>query len=178
MNREEQKGLIQVYTGNGKGKTTAALGQALRAVGHGYKVLIIQFAKGSPDYGEIKASQILAPYLKIEQYGLETFIDKDNLSKEDIELAQKGWNVALNAITDNAYNMVILDELNIALDFHLLDLKEVIEALNRRNPTIEIIITGRYAHQAIIDIADTVSEVKLIKHHYYNGIVARAGIEF
>ncbi|MBI4723191.1 MAG: cob(I)yrinic acid a,c-diamide adenosyltransferase, partial [Candidatus Stahlbacteria bacterium] len=134
--------------------------------------------KGSPDYGELKSSKMLVPYLKIEQYGLESFIDKDNLLKEDMELAKKGWDAALKAITNNDYDMVILDELNIAIDFHLLDLKEVIEGLNRRNPALDIIITGRYAPDEIIDIADTVSEVTLVKHHYYKGISAREGIEY
>jgi len=178
MKEEGKKGCIQVYTGNGKGKTTAALGQALRAAGHGYKILIIQFAKGSPNYGEIKSSKMLTPYFKIEQYGLESFIDKENPSKEDIELAKTGWDRALNAIIGNDYDMIILDELNIALDFHLLDLKEVIEGLNKRNPAIDIVITGRYAPAEIIDIADTVSEMTLVKHHYYKGIQSREGIEY
>lgn len=175
----KKKGIIQVYTGNGKGKTTAAIGNAIRALGHGWKIIMIQFAKGSEKYGEIQAcKKFLEPNFIIKQYGLDSFIDKNNPSDEDIKLANLGFEFMKEVLKSSEYDLVILDELNIALDFNLLDCDKVLEVLTNRNPEIDIIITGRYAPTKLIEIADLVSEVKLIKHHYDQGIAARTGIEF
>lgn len=171
--------MLYVYTGNGKGKTTAAFGQALRAVGHNFKVLIIQFGKGANfEYGEITSAKLLSPNLKIEQYGTDSFIDPLNPSNEAKEMAVKGWEASLKALSSNDYDIIILDELNIMLDFNLLDKNDVIQALNGRNKELNVIITGRNAPKEIIDIADMVSEIKMVKHPYTKGIDAIKGIEY
>jgi len=171
------EGLVIVITGNGKGKTTAAFGQALRAIGQGYKVLIIQFMKGRK-YGEYKAAQKYLPNLTIRLSGLDSFVMRDNPAPADIELAQKGLKEAQKAIISGKYNMVILDEINVALDFKLIDLKEVVELIKNKPAGLDLILTGRYAAPQIKKLADTVSEVKEIKHHYRSGIKDRAGIEY
>ena len=172
-----RRGLVQVYTGNGKGKTTAAFGQALRAIGQGYNVFVLQFMKGRK-YGEFIAAKKYLPNLTIRMSGLDSFVMRDNPAAIDIELAQKGLDVARKAIMSGKYDMVILDEINVALDFKLIDLKDVIKLLKNKPPAINLILTGRYAPAEIIKLADTVSEVKEIKHHYNAGIKDRAGIEY
>jgi len=170
-------GLVFVYTGNGKGKTTAAMGQALRAVGHGFKVLVIQFMKGRK-YGEVVAAEKYLPDITIHQCGLDRFVIKDDLKPDDIGLAQKGLNLAKKALRAGDYDMVILDELNVAVDFGLVSVQDVVEMIKSRMPSIDLVLTGRYAPQKIIELADTVSEFKEIKHHYAAGVTERAGIEF
>lgn len=174
---KERVGKIQIYTGDGKGKTTAALGQALRALGHGFKVIIIQFMKGKINYGELKAAKKLSGFL-IEQYGLPTFVDKKNPSKEDIELAQKGFERAKEVILSGKWDIVVLDEINVALDFGLVSLSSLIELLKKRPKHIEVILTGRYAPKELIEIGDLVTEMKEIKHYYQKGVQARKGIEY
>lgn len=171
------KGIVLVYTGNGKGKTTAAMGQALRALGHGFKVLVIQFMKGKK-YGEVLCAEKLLPNLKIIPCGLDSFVMKDNPAPVDIELARQGLKLAKEAIASGEYQMVILDEINVALDFKLIPLEEVLDLIRNKPDEIDLVLTGRYAPQEIIDLADTVSEVKEIKHHYSQGVKERAGIEF
>jgi cob(I)alamin adenosyltransferase len=171
------KGIVIVITGNGKGKTTAAMGQALRALGHGFKVLVIQFMKGKK-YGEVLCAEKLLPNLKIIPCGLDSFVMKDNPAPVDIELARQGLKLAKEAIASGEYQMVILDEINVALDFKLIPLEEVLELIRNKPDSIDLVLTGRYAPQEVIDLADTVSEVKEIKHHYAKGIKERAGIEF
>jgi len=171
------RGLVIVLTGDGKGKTTAALGQALRALGHGLKVLIIQFMKGKK-YGEVLAAEQYLPGLTIVRSGLDSFVMKNNPAPVDIELAQQGLNLAKKAVSSGEYNMIILDEINVALDFKLIPLEEVLDMLRNRPSSVDVILTGRYALPEIIEIADTVSEVKEIKHHYSKGVKERAGIEF
>ena len=171
------RGLVIVITGNGKGKTTAAFGQALRAVGQGYKVLIVQFMKGRK-YGEFIAAQKYLPRLTIHRSGLDSFVMRDNPAAVDIELAQQGFELAKKAIAGGKYNMVILDEINVAVDFKLVDLKQVVEMIKNKPPALDLILTGRYAAKEIIKLADTVSEIKEIKHHYAAGIKDRAGIEY
>ena len=171
------KGIVLVYTGNGKGKTTAAMGQALRALGHGFKVLVIQFMKGKK-YGEVLCAEKLLPNLKIIPCGLDSFVMKDNPAPVDIELARQGLKLAKEALASKEYQMVILDEINVALDFKLIPLEEVLDLISNKPDEIDLVLTGRYAPQEIIDLADTVSEVKEIKHHYSKGIKERAGIEF
>lgn len=170
-------GTIQVYTGDGKGKTTAALGQALRASGHGFKVIVIQFMKGKIDYGELRTAKKV-PGFTIEQYGLPTFVDKKSPSKNDIELAKKGFERAKEVVMSGKYDMVILDEINVALDYNLVPLFGLLELAKKRPKHVELILTGRYAPQELIEIADLVTEMKEVKHHYQDGVQAREGIEY
>jgi cob(I)alamin adenosyltransferase len=174
---QPDKGLVIVITGNGKGKTTSAFGQALRAIGQGFKVFVVQFMKGRK-YGEFKAAKKYLPDITIHLSGLDSFVMRDNPAAVDIELAKKGLKLARKAINSGKYNMVILDEINVALDFKLVDLKEVIELIKNKPAELDLILTGRYAPPQVIKLADTVSEVKEVKHHYKAGIKDRAGIEY
>ena len=172
-----EKGLIQVYTGNGKGKTTAALGLALRAVGHGLKVLFIQFMKGNIDYGELESSKKLSPYLTIKQMGRETFVSKTNPDPIDIKLARDGFALAKKAISNEEYSIVILDEINVAIDYGLIPLSDLLHLLDTKPKGIELILTGRNAKPEIIDKADLVTEMVERKHYFKKGVSARKGIE-
>jgi cob(I)alamin adenosyltransferase len=171
------RGLVLVITGNGKGKTTSAFGQALRAVGQGYRVFILQFMKGR-DYGEFKAAEKYLPRLTVRRSGLDSFVMRNNPAPVDIELARQGFEQAKKAIASGKYDMVILDEINVAVDFKLIPLPELIELIQNKPPALDLILTGRYAPKKIIQLADTVSEVREIKHHYAAGIKDRAGIEY
>lgn len=172
-----QRGLVMVNTGDGKGKTTAAFGMVLRAVGHGKRVLVVQFMKGDPDYGEVRATRACLPQVKLVQAGLPTFVHKGNPSVEDLRLAAHGWAEAKAVLASGEYDLVVLDELNIAMDYGLIPLGEVLSALEERHDGVDVIVTGRYAPQALLDVADTVSEVMEVKHHYRRGHEAREGIE-
>jgi cob(I)alamin adenosyltransferase len=171
------KGLVIVITGDGKGKTTSAFGQALRAVGQGYNVLVVQFMKGRK-YGEFKAAKDFLPNLTVKLVGLDSFVMRDNPAAIDIEMAQKGLALVKRAIKSGKYDMIIMDEINVAMDFKLVDTKEVIEMIENRPLGLDFILTGRNAPEEIKNIADTVSEVREIKHHYAAGIKNRAGIEY
>jgi cob(I)alamin adenosyltransferase len=171
------KGLVIVITGNGKGKTTAAFGQALRAVGHGYKVFVVQFMKGRK-YGEFKAIKKYLPGITVHLSGLDSFVMRDNPAAIDIELAQKGLQLVQKAINSGKYNMVILDEINVALDFKLIDLQDILALIKNKPANLDLILTGRYAPPPVIKLADTVTELKEVKHHYAAGIKDRAGIEY
>jgi len=171
------KGLVFVFTGNGKGKTTAAMGQALRAVGHDLKVLVIQFMKGKK-YGEVLAAEKYLPNITIYQCGLDSFVMRGNPAPVDVELAVQGLNIARKALSSGEYNMVILDEINVALDFKLISVDDVSEMIKSKAPSVDLFLTGRYAPPEIVELADTVSEIQEIKHHYSAGIKERAGIEF
>jgi len=170
-------GLIMVFTGNGKGKTTAAFGQALRAIGQGYNVFIMQFMKGRK-YGEYIVARKYLPGLTILRAGLDSFVMCDNPATIDIEMAQKGLAAAEKAIKSGKYDMVILDEINVALDFKLISLPEVIALIKSKPANLDVVLTGRYAPAEIIEIADTVSDIQEIKHHYNKGIKDRAGVEY
>jgi cob(I)alamin adenosyltransferase len=167
--------LIQVYTGNGKGKTTAALGLALRASGAGLKIWICQFIKGR-DYCELKALRKIKN-IKLAQFGRNCFI-KDKPSAQDIILAQKGLAQVKSALKKRLYDLIILDEINIALKLKLLDLKDVVAMIKGAPKNLEIVLTGRHAPKEIIEIADLTSEIKEIKHYFQRGLKARKGIEF
>lgn len=172
------RGLVLVYTGDGKGKTTAALGQALRSLGHGNKVLVIQFMKGKK-YGEVLAAEkYLAGMLTMVQCGLDSFVMKNNPASVDIELARQGLALAKKSIASGDYQMIILDEINVALDFKLVELDAVVELIRTKPAALDIILTGRYAPAEVMELADMVSEVREIKHHLAQGIKERAGIEF
>lgn len=167
--------MIQIYTGDGKGKTTAALGLALRAAGAGITVYIGQFIKGSL-YGELKILKKV-PGIKVKQYGRGCFISHKPKQK-DINLARKALEHTMQIIAGRDFGMVILDEINVALHLKLLKLNEVINLINSTPNDIELVLTGRWAHPKIIELADLVSEIKDIKHYYKKGIKPRKGIEF
>jgi cob(I)alamin adenosyltransferase len=171
------KGYIQIYTGNGKGKTTAALGLALRAAGHKQRVYIGQFLKGHM-YGELLSAKILSPYITIEQFGRSGFIhvtkDPDT---EDIQKAKRGLKKCLNAMLSKKYRIIVLDEINVAVYFKLVSEKEVLEFLDQKPEDVEVILTGRYAPASFLKRADLVTEMKEKKHYYRKGVKAREGIE-
>jgi cob(I)alamin adenosyltransferase len=177
MGERMERGLVQVYTGNGKGKTTAALGIALRAVGHGLKVLIIQFMKGSPS-GELEASQKLSPYLTIRRAGRETFIQRDKIDPSDLKIAQEGFLEAKRSIENQEYDVVILDEINVAIDFGLIPLSGLLQIIDSRPEGVELILTGRNANPEILEKADLVTEMVEGKHYHNKGVPARKGIEW
>lgn len=170
------KGYIQVYTGNGKGKTTAALGLALRASGAGKKVFFAQFVKGRP-YSEIKIINDCLSRITIRQYGLGCFIVNDP-SKRDIDAAVAGLMEIEKIIRSGEYDVVVLDEACIALYYNLFTVHSLISILAAKPAETEIVITGRYAPKELIDIADLVTEMKEIKHYYGKGVEAREGIEY
>lgn len=169
-------GFIHVYTGNGKGKTTAALGLALRAAGAGKKVFIAQFVKGM-HYAELDALRRLEPEITLRQYGRDCFIRHEPEDK-DIALARHGLAEVSEMIRSGAYDVVILNEACIALYYKLFTLEELLEVLRFRPENMEIVITGRYAPPELIEMADLVTEMKEVKHYYNSGIEARKGIEF
>ncbi len=172
-----RKGYIQVYTGDGKGKTTAALGLALRAAGHGLRVYIGQFLKGQT-YGELFSVKKLSPLIKIEQFGRRGFVHVTrNPDEEDIERAKRGLKKCLEAMLSQKYRIIILDEINVAIEFNLLSEKEVHKFLDQKPAEVEIILTGRFAPSSIIKRADLVTEMKEKKHYYKKGVRARDGIE-
>ena len=171
------KGYIQVYTGNGKGKTTASLGLAVRAAGHGLRTVIIQFMKGWIDYGELNGVAMLSPFVEIHQAGRDTFVERNNPDPEDVRLAREGWELAKAVVLGRKADIVVLDEINCAVDFGLLPLGEVLDLLHGKPDGMEIVLTGRGAPEEIVAIADLVTEMREIKHYYAKGIDARAGVE-
>lgn len=171
------KGYIQVYTGNGKGKTTASLGLAVRAAGHGLRTVIIQFMKGWIDYGELRGVEMLFPFVELHQAGRDAFVNRENPDPEDIRLAQEGWDLAKATIREGKADIVVLDEINCAVDFGLLPVSEVLDLLARKPDGMEIVLTGRGAPKELIAIADLVTEMREIKHYYEKGLDARIGVE-
>lgn len=178
----EQHGYIQVYTGNGKGKTTASLGLAMRALGRNWKVLLIMFTKGGDNYGELNSFRNLSSEIQnnltIEQAGLDRIVYCHNINEEDEKEIKRGWELAKKTIKNNEYQLIILDEINIAIDLKILDVDEVVEVLKNKHKNMEIVLTGRNAHPKIIEIAHLVSKIEPVKHYWDTGIVARKGIEF
>ena len=172
-----KKGLIQVYTGDGKGKTTAALGLALRAVGHGMTVLIIQFMKGKTEFGESKAAQKLAPTLTLLPMGRGTFVSKDNPDPKDVQIAREGFLIAREAIQNKQYDVVILDEINVAVDYGLIPFSDLLHLLDSKPEEVEIVLTGRNARSELCERADLVTEMVKRKHYFDKGVPARKGME-
>jgi cob(I)alamin adenosyltransferase len=176
-------GLIHVYTGDGKGKTTAALGMALRAAGHGLHTYVGQFMKGQ-EYGELAAPALLGsdaagrPLLTIEQYGKPTFLRAEQVGEPDRRQAREGMAKAGAALRSGTYELVVLDEINIALYFGLLAVGEVLGLIEAKPAPVELILTGRRAPEAILERADYVTVMQQVKHPYERGIQAREGIEF
>ncbi len=175
-------GYIQVYTGNGKGKTTASLGLSMRALGRGWKVMLIMFGKGGDDYGELYSFRELSSNIKnnldIYQFGLDRITWANNLEEKDLKEASKGWDFAKNAINSQNYQLIILDEINIMIDLKLIDIKEVTSVLDSKPQNVEIVLTGRNAHPEVIKRAHLVSEIQPVKHYWDIGLNARKGIEY
>lgn len=175
-----EHGYIQIYTGDGKGKTTASLGLALRALGHGWKVLIIQFTKGDQgtSYGELAAASRFMDNLEVKQFGSNRIVYSHNMATEDKFEARRGWAFAKEAIKSGKYEMVILDELNICIDLEMIKVSEVKEVLRNKPDNMEIVLTGRNAHKELIAMAHLVTEMKPVKHYFDIGVMARQGIEY
>jgi cob(I)alamin adenosyltransferase len=170
-----QTGYVQVYTGDGKGKTTAALGLALRAAGHGLRTYFCQFMKGQP-YGETEALRA-HPFITIEQFGRPDCIRREDVSPEDIARAHRALEKAQQAMLSGDYDIVVLDEINVALWFGLLSLEEVLAFLAARPTAVELVLTGRRAPAELVAEADLVTEMQEVKHYYNRGVLSRDGIE-
>lgn len=183
----ETKGLVLINTGTGKGKTTAALGTAIRAWGDGQKVLILQFIKGAWKYGELKAIETLGKAegrIEIRPMG-DGFVfhnkkDPENEERlaEKKELARRAWDMVRKEVMSGAWDLIVLDEINYAIHFGMLETEEVAGLIRERPPRLNMILTGRYAPKELIDLADTVTEMTLVKHAFQKGIRARKGLEF
>lgn len=171
-----EQSCVQVYTGNGKGKTTAALGLALRAVGRGLKVCMFQFIKGGGQYGEHLAAEKLAPLLTIIQSGRPGWVNTKDIT-EDRRVAQEAFLRAEQLLTTGGFDLFICDEINGAVGFGLIDVEQVLELIGKKPERTELVLTGRNAHQRVIDAADLVTEMREIKHYYKAGVPARTGIE-
>ncbi len=173
---DPRPGLIHVYTGPAKGKTTAALGLAVRACGHGRRILIVLFMKGRTDYGELRALRFL-PSTEVVQFGQPGFVFKDSVQPEDIDQARRGLAFVREAMTQG-YDLLILDEIVCAVDFGLLDISDVVDCIQSKPASLELVLTGRNAPEALIDLADYVTVMQEVKHPYAKGIQAREGIEY
>ena len=171
-----EKGFIHIYTGNGKGKTTAAIGFGIRATGEGLKVYMIQFMKGRR-YSEIDALEKMKNFTVV-QFGRDEFVSKENPEQIDIDLARKGFEHAKEIIKNGEHDLIILDEINVAVDFKLIPLKDVLKLMNEKPEKVELVLTGRYVHPDMVKQADLVSEILEIKHPYQNGIQSRKGIDW
>ncbi|MGA1819996.1 MAG: cob(I)yrinic acid a,c-diamide adenosyltransferase [Thermoplasmatota archaeon] len=171
-----KKGYVQVYTGDGKGKTTASLGLGLRAAGAGLKVRMVQFMKGRR-YSELDALENIDNFT-ISQHGRDEFVSREDPEQIDIDLAREGFETACGVVLSGEYDLVILDEINVAVDFGLLSLEEVIELVRSKPEHVELVLTGRYASKELIELADLATEMREVKHFYQKGVEARKGIEF
>lgn len=175
-----EHGYIQIYTGDGKGKTTASLGLALRALGHGWKVLVIQFTKGDlgTSYGELASATNFLPNLDVVQFGMDRVVYSHNICLDDFKEARKGWEFAKKSIASGEYQLVILDEINICVDMGMIKVSEIKESLLNKPESLEIVMTGRRAHPELVAMAHLVTEMKPIKHYFDMGVLARQGIEY
>jgi cob(I)alamin adenosyltransferase len=172
-----EKGYIQVYTGNGKGKTTAALGLAFRAAGRGLRVFFLQFMKGGGPYGEHIAAEKLSPWLTIVRTGREGWVNRENPDREDVRLAEEGLEKARAAVTGGEYDLVVLDEVNGAVSFGLVSVEKVLALLAQKPEGVELVLTGRNADERVMEAADLVTEMREVKHYYRKGVPSRIGIE-
>jgi cob(I)alamin adenosyltransferase len=179
-----KKGLVIVHTGPGKGKTTAALGLAFRAVGQGLRVLMVQFIKGSWHYGELDAAEAINKAFGEDRFKILPMgrgfvkIGAERPDPEDVRLVEEAWEFANKAIMAGEHPMVILDEINYAISYHMLDPEKVVEALGQKPEMVHVVLTGRNAHPSIVEFADLVTEMREVKHPYQKGIVAQLGIEY
>ncbi|HYN14554.1 MAG TPA: cob(I)yrinic acid a,c-diamide adenosyltransferase [Terriglobales bacterium] len=174
-----RRGLIIVNTGPGKGKTTAAMGTALRAVGQGMKVLMLQFLKGSWHYGELDAVKAFGDNFIMKQMG-RGFVKVGGTEPdpEDVKMVEEAWNESREAILSGQWDLVVLDEINYAISYGMLDPAKVVEALKQKPEMVHVILTGRNAHPTIVELADTVTEMRQVKHAYEKGVEAQRGIEY
>ncbi len=177
MTIKNGKGLVQIFTGNGKGKTTAALGTILRAAGHGLRIFIVFFMKGDYEYGEF-SSLLKLPNIDVLKSGFRQFTDPLNIKPEEKEQAETALAAARKAIIGGDYDLIVLDEVNVALEYHLIELDEITKLIKDKPPGVELILTGRYADNALIEMADLVTEMVKVKHPFDKGIKARKGIEY
>ena len=180
MNEQESRGLIIVYTGNGKGKTTASLGMCIRAAGHRKKVKIIQFIKGTWHYGELDGIKLLSDYVELEQMG-KGFVgiidDKEDISTH-IQAAEKALERSREEMLSGKYDILILDELNVALKLNLVKIESVLDLIKNKPDKLHLVITGRDAHERVIELANLVTEMREIKHPFQEGILAQEGVDF
>lgn len=174
-----RRGLLMVFTGDGKGKTSAAMGAALRAAGQGFKILMIQFIKGSWHCGELDAAPLLGGAFEIRPMG-RGFVEPvaGKADPEDVRLVEAAWQAALDAIRSGKYDMLILDEINYAIHYGMISVGRVLAGLAERSGELHVICTGRHAPMGLIEAADLVSEIKEIKHPYQKGLLAQRGIEY
>jgi len=172
------EGLVQIYTGDGKGKTTAAFGLAVRAVGHGFRVYVLQFMKGRDDCGELEGLKRLQPECQAEHFGGQGWVTKGNPQEEHIREAQKGFLRAQEIVLSGEWDIVILDEIINALWFELIPESEVLDLISKKPAHVELVLTGRNAAQPLIERADLVTEMVLKKHPFEQGVRARLGIEY
>jgi len=174
-----RRGLIIVNTGPGKGKTTAAMGTALRAVGQGMRVLMLQFLKGSWHYGELDAVQSFGDKFVMKQMGRGFVkVGSEKPDPEDVRLVEEAWNQSAEAILSGEWDLVVLDEINYAISYAMLNPEKVVETLRKKPDMVHVILTGRNAHPTIVDLADTVTEMRQVKHAYEKGVMAQRGIEY
>jgi len=179
----EERGLILVNTGNGKGKTTAALGVVLRAVGQGFKVLILQFIKSGNGYGELAGLAKLGDQVEIRSMGKGfIYYKRDEVGEAELsrhkEAVQVAWRTLVEEVNSDKWDLIVMDEINNAINYELIDVHSVVEMLKNKPKRLHVVLTGRYAKPEIIDVADTVTEMKVVKHAYEKGIKAAKGIEF
>lgn len=177
MIRKTGKGLVQVFTGNGKGKTTAAVGTIVRAAGHGLKVFLVSFMKGNYAYGEYKVLSQL-PNVEVAQFGLRKFTDPGKIKPEEKAQAGAALAAARKAVMSGNYDLVVLDEVNVAVCYDLIGLEEVMKLIKNKPPHVELILTGRYADNKLLELADLVTEMVKVKHPFDEGVKARKGIEY
>ncbi len=170
----DEIGLVHVYTGDGKGKTTAALGMCARAVGHGYRALIVQFMKTAGTYGE---NFLTLPGLEVVASGHDCLVFSKEITRADRDKAAEGMRLATQALRSGDYRIVVLDEVSVAIKFGLIDVKDVVRAVQERHEGVEAVITGRYAPPELLEIADYVSEVRAVKHPYQKGMTSRKGVD-
>ena len=177
--KDARRGLVLIMTGPGKGKTTAAMGTALRAVGNGMRVLMLQFLKGSWHYGELDAVEAFGGNFLMKQLGRGFVkVGGADMDPEDVLMVERAWEEARQAIYSGEWDMVVLDEINYAIGYGMLDPLKVANALKGRPEMVHVILTGRNAHASLVAIADTVTEMRQVKHAYENGILAQRGIEY
>jgi|WetSurMetagenome_2_1015567.scaffolds.fasta_scaffold30044_2 cob(I)alamin adenosyltransferase len=169
-----EPGLVHVYTGDGKGKTTAALGMCVRAVGHGYSSLIVQFMKTAGTYGE---NFLRLPGLTVVPSGRDCLVFSKEVTQEDRDKAAEGLALARSAMMEGKYDLVVLDEINVAIKFGLIDVNTLIKAVRDRAPGVEVVLTGRYAPPELLELADYITEMKALRHPYAKGILSRKGID-
>jgi cob(I)alamin adenosyltransferase len=177
LTRKSRQGLVQVFTGNGKGKTTAAIGTIVRAAGHGLRVFLVSFMKGNYAYGEYKTLARL-PNVKVAQFGRRKFTDPARVDAVEKEQARAALAAAREAVTGGDYDLVVLDEVNVAVSYNLIALDEVMQLIRDRPPHVDLILTGRFADNRLLEAADLVTEMVNVKHPFDAGIKARKGIEY